>query len=174
MENHDTLRYIIHQYDFNLEFARSLVADLTEEQMTVIPAAGLVNHPAFTLGHLVTGSAMMIEDLGGEYIIPEGWNELFLRKGPGDPTLPNKDTNKYPSKMELMNELEHQHNKLKEFITTLPESKYQEPIKWRFSKYMPTIMDLLVFMCISHESMHLGQLSAWRRAMQLPSALATL
>ena len=47
-------------------------------------------------------------------------------------------------------------------------------VKWRFSEYMPTMLDLITFMCINHEAMHLSQLAAWRRAMGLPSALASL
>ena len=56
----------------------------------------------------------------------------------------------------------------------MDEIKLSENIKWRFSKYMPTALDLIVFMCINHEAMHLGQLAAWRRAMKLPSALKSI
>ena len=41
---------IILQYDFNLAYAKAFVQDLTDEQMTIVPAPGLDNHPAFTLG----------------------------------------------------------------------------------------------------------------------------
>jgi hypothetical protein len=54
-----TIEYIIKQYHFNLEYARALVQDLTNDQMTVIPTNGLENHPAFTLGHLISGSALV-------------------------------------------------------------------------------------------------------------------
>ena len=49
-----------------------------------------------------------------------------------------------------------------------------EKIQWRFTKHMPALLDIVVFMCINHEAMHLGQLSAWRRAMGLPSALGEI
>ena len=162
---------IINQYDFNLVFAKKLVEDLSEEQMTQSPAKGLENHPAFTLGHLITGTAMTVEDLGGKMDIPQGWEELFLRKGPGDPRLPIKDPSLYPRKNELIKELEKQHERLKSHFLSIEDSKLNEKISWRFSSYMPTLWDLVIFMCINHEAMHLGQLSAWRRAMDLPSAL---
>ena len=95
---------IIHQYDFNLSYARKLVEDLTEDQMTVVPAGGLENHPAFTLGHLVSGSAMVAEDMGSVFEMPAGWSDLFLRKGPGDPTRPDPDKSKYPAKNILLEE----------------------------------------------------------------------
>jgi hypothetical protein len=54
---------IIAQYDFNFQWAKKLVEDVNDNQMTASPFPGFENHPAFTLGHLVTGSAMMAEDL---------------------------------------------------------------------------------------------------------------
>jgi hypothetical protein len=169
-----TIEYIIKQYDFNLEYARALVQDLTNDQMTIIPSNGLENHPAFTLGHLVSGSAILAEDLGGEFEMPDKWADLFLRKGPGDPRKPDPDKGKYPSKELLLGELEDQHNKVKKLLNSLDKKKLSENIQWRFSSYMPTLLDIIVFMCINHEAMHLGQLAAWRRAMGLNSALGTL
>ena len=168
------LTHIINQYDFNLAFAKQLVKDLSVEQMTMSSGKGLVNHPAFTLGHLVSGSAMMAEDLGGSFSMPDGWKELFLRKGPGDSTLPEENAELYPKKDELLNELERQHNLVKQIAINYPMKKWSEPFKWRFSAYMPTMLDLFTFMCTNHEAMHLGQLSAWRRAYDMPSALARL
>lgn len=165
---------IIAQYDFNFQWAKKLVEDVNDDQMTASPFPGFENHPAFTLGHLVTGSAMMAEDLGGTFNVPEGWKELFVRKGPGDPTLPEINAKAYPDKNTLLSELSKQHEIVKKLLLFSDENKFNEKIKWRFNMYFPTMLDLVFFMCVSHESMHLGQLSAWRRAMKLPSALAKL
>ena len=170
----EIIQSIIRQYDFNLAFAKKLVEDLTNEQMTAKPYPGFENHPAFTLGHLVTGTVNLIEDLGGKADIPDGWNELFLRKGPGDPRLPSDQTELYPAKEKLLKEFERQHDKLKEYLLATEDHKLDEKIEWRFDSYMPTVMDVVLFMCTIHEAMHLGQLSAWRRAMGLPSALGAL
>lgn len=174
MESKSFLTNIIRQYDFNLAYAKELVRDLDEMQMTEIPAEGLVNHPAFTLGHLISGSAMMAEDLGDTFEIPQGWKELFLRKGPGDPAMPEKDISKFPAKKDLLAELEKQHNKVKAILHTKSTEELNEAISWRFKSMMPSLLDLTVFMCINHEAMHLGQLAAWRRAMKLPSALGRM
>lgn len=168
------IKLVINQYDFNLRYAEALVDDLAEEQMTLTPSNGLENHPAFTLGHLVTGSALMVEDLGGEFDIPLGWSDLFLRKGPGDPRLPCAGTEKYPSKEELLRELGKQHQNVKRQLRLLKQEDLKKEFGWRFSTYMPTMADLVFFMCINHEAMHLGQLAAWRRSMGLPSALSGL
>ncbi len=168
------LKTIFRQFDFNLAYARALVADVTDDQMTVIPAAGLVNHPAFTLGHLISGCAVLAEDLGAEVLMPEGWAELFLRKGPGDPRMPEPDSGQYPSREALLQELESQHNRIKSLLLNMDLEKLKQPLTWRFSAFMPTLLDVVVFMCVNHEAMHLGQLAAWRRAMELPSALGRM
>ena len=67
-----------------------------------------------------------------------------------------------------------QHKLVEELILGLDEERFTEPAKWRFDKYMPTLGDLLYFMCVSHECMHLGQLAAWIRAMGIDSALTKL
>jgi hypothetical protein len=168
------LKTIINQYDFNLDYAKILVEDLSDNQMTVIPSNGLVNHPAFTIGHLVSGSALLAEDLGAKFEMPDNWADLFLRKGPGDPRKPDIDKSRYPSKQLLINELEHQHNKVKDLLENVDQNKLNENIKWRFDSYMPTLLDIITFMCINHEAMHLGQLAAWRRALNLSSGLGNL
>ena len=165
---------IIKQYDFNLEYAKTLVNDLSEEQMTMIPAKGLDNHPAWTLGHLVSGSADLARDLGAEFGMPENWEKLFMRQGPGDPKKPDLDKNKYASRQALIDELNNQHDKVKRLLREMPETKLNEPLAWRFSNFMPTLGDIVIFMCINHESMHLGQLAAWRRSMGMGSALASV
>ncbi len=174
MADISTINLIFRQLDFNLNYAKTLVEDLNEVQMTFMPSDGFENFPAFTLGHLVTGSALMVEDLGGEFMIPEGWSELFLRNGPGDPRLPNPDAKVYPSKEKLLDELKNQHEKIKVMLKLQIEEKFSGKIKWRFQEYFPTLIDLTLFMCVNHEAMHLGQLAAWRRALGLPSALAKL
>ncbi|MBI2969029.1 MAG: DinB family protein [Bacteroidetes bacterium] len=169
-----TIETIIKQYDFNFKYARALVQDLSDNQMTTTPADGLENHPAFTLGHLIAGSAGLAEDLRAKFEMPDNWADLFLRKGPGDPRKPDLDKSKYPSKILLLKELENQHNKVKQLLTRVNQTDLNKNFKWRFSNYMPTLLDLIIFMCINHEAMHLGQLAAWRRAMGLTSALAAL
>lgn len=55
-----------------------------------IPSNGLDNHPIYT-GHLVSGSAMLAEDLGAN--LNADTMDLFLRKD-RDPRKPDKDISK--------------------------------------------------------------------------------
>ena len=165
---------LIKSYRFNLAYARELVIDVNEKIMAVSPGKGLENHPAFTIGHLISGSAMVSDELGGPYEFTEEWESLFRGKGPGDPRIPRTGTGIYPSKDVLLTELERQHRIVEGLILDLQEERFKEESRWRFDEHFPTLGDMLYFMCITHEAMHLSQLGAWRRAMGLPSAFARL
>lgn len=165
---------IIKSYGFNLRYALILVEDIDNEIMSKTPCKGLENHASFTLGHLVSASALISKYLNGPYDINPEWEELFRRKGPGDPKLPETDSSLYPHKNELLDGLTEQHKIVEELIIDLEEEGFHEQTKWRFDKYFPKMGDLLYFMCVTHESMHLGQLAAWRRGMGFDSALGKL
>ena len=107
---------VLRPYGFNLKYAKDLVSDVPDEQLYHSPGPGLENHPNFTLGHLVTGSALIAKYLGGTYDIPEGWDELFRRTGPGDPRLPVSKSPGLPAKETLLNELERQHAIVEDLI----------------------------------------------------------
>ena len=162
------------QYQFNLKFAERLVSDVPQEKMSKPAGDGLENHPSFTLGHLTTASAMTVEDLGGIYDVPDGWKDLFQRKGPGDPRKPDLDESLYPAKDLLLQELRRQHELVISELENVNDDFLLNSCKWRFEHFFPTLLDLVTFMCVSHEIMHLSQLSAWRRAMGYSSALAAL
>ena len=166
--------YLINSYKFNLQYANELVKDVDNRLMAVSPGPGFENHPAFTIGHLVSGSAMMAEELGGPYEFNPEWEELFRRNGPGDPRTPAEDSNLYPHKDDLLSALTKQHNIVEDLILNFDIDRFQDPVEWRFEIHLPTLGDLLYFMCITHEAMHLSQLAAWRRAMGMPSAFARL
>lgn len=74
----------------------------------------------------------------------------------------------------MLLELEEQHETLKNNLLTVEKDKLVEKVKWRFASYIPTQLDVVLFMCINHEAMHLGQLSTRRRAMRLPSELGKI
>lgn len=171
---------ILRLYAWNLQYTRALVADLTATQCTESGGPGLENHPAWTVGHLVTGADILAEDLGLVRDLPVGWGELFQRSGPGDPRLPPADPSVYPPMADLLAELEHQHQRVERaWLEKLKESEQEgprltAPLAWRYSDALPTLGDAALFLAISHEAMHLGQLAAWRRAKGLSSALASL
>ncbi len=170
---HD-LRPLIKQLKFNYSYLVDLVNDVEEDLMTHLPAKGLENHPAFTIGHLVTAYGLTTKHLGGPYTVKKEWDDLFRRKGPGDPRYPSLNQQLYPSKLELLQELQIQHEKLLLFLESVSQEQLNREVKWRYDEYFPTSLDLIYFMCLTHYAMHISQLAAWRRAVNLPSSLARL
>lgn len=165
---------IIKAYDFNLEYAFDLVSDVSGVDLYHSPGEGLENHPGFTLGHLTIASAMTAEDLGAPYEVPDGWDEFFARRGPGDPRLPRGFDERMPGKEVLLETLASKHTVVKELIYKLTPEEFERKVEWKFGRQFPTLIDLVTFMCITHEAMHLAQVAAWRRAMGLESSLVRL
>lgn len=159
------LDHIAYVYGFNLMYAETLVKDLSAEQMVEQPN-GVINHPAWSLGHLVVSSNSLGSQLGLESSLPEGWDKVFATGGE-----PSSDLSVYPSKDELLDALKAQHARNTEAV------KNADPTSWatphpneNTRKYFPTIGDMATFLMTSHEMDHLGQIAAWRRAMGLGSA----
>jgi len=165
---------ILRSYAWNLRYAEALVADLPEGHWTRPGGPGLPNHPAWTLGHLCTGSALVAEDLGAPPALPPGWRDLFQRRGPGDPRRPDPDPAAYPPGGDLLAELRRLHAVVADAVRAAPPARFDAPEEWRFAGDLPTAGDGLLFMLVTHEALHLGQLEAWRRAAGLPAALAAL
>ncbi len=166
--------HLINQLNFNFKYTLDLIIDIEEANMSFTSSKGLENHPTFTVGHIITAYGMMVKHLGGPYNIKKEWDDIFRRNGPGDPRLPTEEKKLYPNKSELTACLKEQHTTLLGYINEVSIEKLNNPVTWRYNQYFPKTIDLLYFMCITHYSMHIGQLAAWRRAMNMPSSLARL
>ena len=159
------LRHLIFTYQFNLGRARTLVGDLSDEQMTRQPH-GVVNHPAWLLGHLAASSNQVAKMLGLPSTFPAAWTEAFAIGG-----VPSGDAAAFPSKEELLAELARQHERVAEALaSTEPALFEREHPNEGTRKRFPTVGDYTAFMMTTHEGSHLGQIAAWRRAMGLGSA----
>jgi uncharacterized damage-inducible protein DinB len=159
------LNHVTYLYGFNLGFAERLVTGLSTEQMAAQPS-GVINHPAWTLGHLVVSADHLGQLLGLDSDLPEGWSETFQTGGE-----PSGDASIYPSKEELLEALKVQHARNAEAVKNTDSSRLAEPHPTEgMRKYFPTVGDMVVFMMTSHEMEHLGQIAAWRRAMGIGAA----
>ncbi|MDB5309184.1 MAG: hypothetical protein JWO38_3386 [Gemmataceae bacterium] len=139
-------------------YARQLVADVPDEELAEQPAPGL-NHPAWTLGHLVIAADYALQCLGARPATPDGWAALF-----NTGTVPDPNRAAYPSKGELMNAYEAGHAAVDAAAAAADPGRMARPnpvdaLRPRF----PTLGDLLGYLLTTHEAAYLGQLSAWRR-----------
>ena len=161
MKNH-----VLHTYGLNLMMAELLVQDLTADQMTQQPH-GLINHPAWNLGHLVKSTHDAGQLVGVDTSLPDGWEEKFRA---GTPPEPGPAQN--PSKEELLAEFRACHERMSQALPkidadTMAKAHPHEGAR----KYFPTIGDHVIYTMTAHEMDHLGQLAAWRRAMGLKPAM---
>ena len=156
------IQHVTYLYRFNLKIAARLVGDLTPQQMVQQPA-GVVNHPAWSLGHLAMTANNLAVLLGLESKAPEGWAKAFAIGG-----IPSGDASIYPSREALLDELGAQHERNTAAVLKADPAWFATPHpNEQRRKFFPTVGDMVVMMMTSHEQNHLGQISAWRRAMGL-------
>ena len=156
--------HLLFSYRFNLGHVERLVKDLTDEQMVSQPN-GVVNHPAWTIRHLASSSNFLAKTFGLESTLPAGWDEAASRS-----SLPSGDASDYPSKTELLAELKAQHERVAEAVTKADAGLFAKECSEDMRSYFPKVGDLVDYMLTAHEGTHIGQISAWRRAMGLASS----
>ncbi len=157
------LNFILHGY--NLNQAKRLMGDIPDDRICEQPR-GVINHPAWQLGHLAYTSERAGVILGLSTTLPQDWEALFA---PG--SKPTSDAAAYPSKATLLQALEEQHGRVAEAIGKTDLSVLQQPTPRESTrKIFPTVGDLVIFLLTGHEAWHLGQLMAWRRAAGLGAA----
>jgi uncharacterized damage-inducible protein DinB len=159
------LQHVLHVYKMNAGFARRLVRDVPEDQMCAQPH-GVVNHPAWSLGHLAVAADHLGKVLGLRSDLPAGWEEVFKTGG-----TPSPDRGAFPGKDEILRVIEQQHARIAEGVSDADPAALAQPHPNEKSRtYFPTVGDYAVFLMTAHEMDHLGQIAAWRRAMGLGPA----
>ncbi len=155
--------HILNSYRFGLFVAKEAVKDLSDEQMVQQAQPGM-NHAAWILGHLCLERLFFSNVAPVNLAAPDGWKELFM---PG--SKPMAQVGKYPPKEVLLRELEATQAAVEKAFLGMSDADLEKPTtNERMIKMFPTIGDMVVGLLTGHRSFHLGQLSAWRRAMGLP------
>ena len=159
------LQYVLHVYTMNLGFAKRLVGDLSDDQMCAQPH-GVVNHPAWSLGHLAVAADHLGTLLGLSSELPAGWEQAFKTGG-----TPSPDKSVFPAKDEILRVLEAQHARIATRVSDTDSAALAQPHPNEKRRgHFPTVGDFAIFLMTAHEMDHLGQIAAWRRAMGLGSA----
>jgi hypothetical protein len=142
-----------------------LVADLTDDQMTLQPAPK-TNHPAWVLGHLLLSEGTCLTLLGGTAPALEvNWKEIY-----GSGSTPVADKSRYKSKKFYLDHLAALRAQIIERLKTIrPEDLAKpHPDPARRERF-PTVGHTIFMYGTWHEGYHAGQLSAWRRVQGLPA-----
>jgi hypothetical protein len=161
-----SMNVVIENSETNLLLFRRMVEDVPSEQMCRQPG-GVVNHAAWQLGHVAFVRTGMVQLLGGAGDLPPEWAGLFA---PG--TTPSAAAEKYPPKDVLLERLARAQQRVREAVKSASPADLEKPnpipsIRGLF----PTVGHLVAGMLTTHDGMHLGQLSVWRRVQGLPRVI---
>lgn len=147
----------------NRDYALRLVGDLTDAQMVAQPVAGVtMNHPAWILCHLDV-YAPIAAALARRQPFEDPVEHRYGQKS----SVVN-DASEYPAREALIERYTRSHDEAQRALEAADDAVFLIPNpleRWR--TLHPRVGDMLATLCVKHESMHLGQLSAWRRAMGL-------
>lgn len=151
-------------YAFLLDYIRASVADIGEDELTHQATPG-TNPPVWILGHLALATDYALKTLGEPTQCPRAWHASF---GPG--TKPLADQKVSPTKAELLAAIEKGHELVSAAAATADPARMDEPHSIPFLKQskLQTNGDLLAHLLTTHEALHIGQLSVWRRATGRP------
>lgn len=156
-------RSVNQNFHFGVGFLKSLLQGIDAGKLADQPLPGM-NHPLWIVGHLAVTMEFAGQLADVSYKAPEGWGELF-----GMGSQPVSDASKYPSLDELIAELDKSVEVFGSKLASIDAAALAaEMPNEEFRKMMPTVGDGLVFILNGHVMMHIGQLSAWRRAIGLP------
>lgn len=157
-------------YRFNQQYCQLLLKDIAEDQWNTQPYPG-ANTPTWILGHLATVGHNILSMLGQKGILDEDWNPYFGFDSP-IPSVDDENFEQIPKPAVILEAYGMAHDRLMSEIPKVADEAFAKPNPHQaLATSFPTTGDLLSFILTMHEAMHLGQLSAWRRAMGMPPAL---
>lgn len=163
---HPLVSGLLHGLEKNHNYGLALVADLDDPVMTTQPAGPLprpMNHAAWVLSHLKTYRPIIAQLIRGE-TFPDPLDHPFGMK-----SSPQADRSLYPSKAALIAEWESGRALVEAALRESTDAQWAGPVSLaRWAARWNSVGTGIPFLLLSHENMHLGQLSAWRRALGLP------
>jgi uncharacterized damage-inducible protein DinB len=151
-----------------LSFSRSIILKLIEDfpndKLTHQPWPG-ANHVLWVMGHLASADDAFLADLAGrDRALPAEWKDLF-----GMGSEPTDDPSRYPSFDDLRTAMEERRAAVVDWIGGLTAEDLAESLPEPWTTLSPN-RAAFINTIAGHEAFHVGQISAVRRALGLPSA----
>ena len=153
--------------------AVGLLKDIDPKNAARMPEGINCNHPVFVYGHLAIYPQMIMQKLGldlGETAVPESYSELFMH---GIECKDDVDGNIYPALEEVSMSCGRAYRALVEATMELDDELLAKDLEDgdRFKDVFQTYGSMILFLMHDHCMFHFGQVSTWRRAMGLGSAM---
>ena len=96
----------LNSYALTLDYLRRLIDGIPDDALAA-QRGDVVNHPLWTIGHLVHAAQMIGGEIGLSTWLPEDWERRF-----GTGSIPVSDRSVYPSKDSLLNHLKDAQRRL--------------------------------------------------------------
>lgn len=150
---------LVASFDRTLTFMQEQVADLSDEEMVLQPA-GVPNHAAWTLGHVIHSCQEIAGELGVEGWLPSDWESNFSYG-----SSPGSVRPQYATRSALLASLRDASERLRAALLQTDENTLANPLPdEKVREIMPTLGHALLQVVAAHTAYHAGQLAAWRRA----------
>jgi uncharacterized damage-inducible protein DinB len=149
---------------FNREYLKWMLDGIPDKELDSTFGEG--SHSArWILVHLAIAVDYGFKQLDKKTVASKIWHRAY---GPG--SSPSSNAEIRPSKEELLKFIDEQYAKLCEAAVAFDGTKLNVPHQVKLLESMPikTKADLVGHILTTHFSVHLGQLSAWRRMVGLP------
>jgi hypothetical protein len=154
---------VLHSFAYSLNYLREQVADVRADEMVAQPN-GIMNHPAWVVGHLTYTCQLLGGVIGISEWLPNDWAERY-----GTGSAPQADSRLYETKDELLKILADAQSRINKAVERLDEAELNAPFPDEsYLEVFPTIRHALTQVLVGHTANHVGQVSLWRRAMGLP------
>lgn len=153
---------VLFSYRWGVDTFAKLVSDVADGDMARQPVEA-INHPAWLLGHVGTYHEVIASLLRGEPF-ENPWDAPC-----GKNSTPSAERSRYPSKAQILDHHQTAAALACKAIETASDGAWARPMDHpTWGKQFATVAPAVVFLATAHQSLHLGQLSGWRRAMGLP------
>lgn len=153
-------------FDFMCAYAEKLFGDLPDDRLAEQPCPGM-NHGAWLLGHLAIANDYGLGLLGASPRCSRQWHDDFA---PGTIPLPQRSA--YPEKELLLAGFRKSADAFRTATECASADRLTGENPFDFLRgSLPTTGDLIAHLLTTHLSLHLGQASAWRRALGLSSTM---
>jgi uncharacterized damage-inducible protein DinB len=160
------LDYILKVSGTNAFLFEKAISDIPEH-LLCDQSKGVVNHPLWQIGHVALARTATVQALGGTCEFPEAWARVF-----GIGSQPVADASVYPKREELLAKYKECVAKFHELAPHATAEQLGAPHSVTpLQGVFKTVGELIAGITTMHDSLHLGQLTAWRRTMGLPSLM---
>jgi hypothetical protein len=158
-----SMKPVLHSFAYGLDYLREQVAGVADADFVAQPK-GILNHPAWTIGHLTDICQMVGEVIGVEPWLPADWAKRY-----GSGSVPLADASVYEAKSQALRMLVDAQSRISLAVQRLTDDQLDEPFPGAsYQEVFPSIRHFLTQVLVAHTAFHVGQISIWRKAMGLP------